>query len=222
VAVILRPTMRPAWGQNQGRGCLRAGGGWREAGDSVRGNFFLTVATERHAQTPVPAAGFTRFFAAAAMIVLNDQNQSLGSVMTAALSLLAEFSSEQTKSVIDEDHLRRMTLGDASLEREVLEIFARQTVLTCNRLAGAEPARAAAIAHTIKGSARGIGAWHVATAAERLEQAASGGGSGDAISAATRQLEAASAEVRDAIASRLAAGPAGTTADPFDERSQDR
>jgi len=153
------------------------------------------------------------------MMALNDQNQSLGSVMTAALSLLAEFSPAQTKSVIDEDHLHRMTLGDASLEREVLEIFARQTVLTCNRLAGAEPARAAAIAHTIKGSARGIGAWHVATAAERVEQAASSGGSNEAVSAAIGQLEAASAEVRDAIAARLATAPAEAVGDAADERS---
>jgi HPt (histidine-containing phosphotransfer) domain-containing protein len=123
--------------------------------------------------------------------------------MAAALSLLAEFSAEQTKSAIDEDHLRRMTLGDASLEREVLEIFARQTVLTCSRLAGAEPARAAAIAHTIKGSARGVGAWRVAAAAEGLEQAASGGSGSEAVRAAIAQLEAVSAEVRDAIAARL-------------------
>jgi len=135
----------------------------------------------------------------------------------ATLSLLAEFGADQTKSVIDEDHLRRMTLGDGSLEREVLEIFARQTVLTCNRLAGAEPARAAAIAHTIKGSARGIGAWRVAAAAERLEQAASAESGREAIQGAIVQLESVSAEVRDAIAARLRNRWGEATRDPLDE-----
>ena len=47
----------------------------------------------------------------------------------AALSPLVEQGPERTDSVIDEDHLGRMTLGDRALEREVLEIFARQTTL---------------------------------------------------------------------------------------------
>ena len=99
----------------------------------------------------------------------------------AALSLLIEQGPRQAESVIDEDHLGRMTLGDRSLEREVLEIFARQTTLSLSRLAGAEPARAAAVAHTLKGSARGVGAWRVAQAAERLEQVASGKGDDEAL-----------------------------------------
>ena len=86
----------------------------------------------------------------------------------AASSLLAEPNREQTQSIIDERHLGRMTLGDRSLEREVLEIFARQTVLMLERIEGTNPALAAAAAHTLKGSARGIGAWRVAQAAERL------------------------------------------------------
>ena len=45
--------------------------------------------------------------------------------------------SELEPAVIDDAHLRRMTLGDRSLEREVLEIFARQTTLTLKRIAGA-------------------------------------------------------------------------------------
>jgi HPt (histidine-containing phosphotransfer) domain-containing protein len=78
-----------------------------------------------------------------------------------------------------------MTLGDRRLEREVLEIFVRQTTIMLNRIVGAEPALAAAAAHTLKGSARGIGAWRVARAAELLEQAATGdcseGGIDDAL-----------------------------------------
>ncbi len=65
-----------------------------------------------------------------------------------------------------------MTLGDRRLEREVLELFLRQTTILLNRIADADPPLAAAAAHTLKGSARGIGAWRVARAAELLEQAA--------------------------------------------------
>jgi HPt (histidine-containing phosphotransfer) domain-containing protein len=120
----------------------------------------------------------------------------------AALSLLAEHHAAETQRVIDEDHLKTMTLGDRSLEREVLEIFARQTTLILSRLVGADPARAAALAHTLKGSARGIGAWRVARATEHLEQAA-GGRDREALGEACSQLEAACLEVRDAIEARL-------------------
>jgi len=109
----------------------------------------------------------------------------------------------QEPMTIDEDHLGRMTLGDRSLEREVLEIFARQTALTMERIARAAPAGAAAAAHTLKGSAVGIGAWRVAQAAERLEQAAAAKGDEAALSAAIAELEAASAETRAAIGQRL-------------------
>ena len=120
----------------------------------------------------------------------------------AVLSLLAEHRVAATPSVIDDEHLRKMTLGDRSLEREVLEIFARQTTLMLSRLVGAEPARAAALAHTLKGSARGIGAWRVAQAAEQLERAA-GRPDGNALGEAFSQLEAACIEVREAIEARL-------------------
>ena len=62
---------------------------------------------------------------------------------------------------VDGAHLERMTLGDRSLEREVLEIFARQTTLTLERIAGAAPEQAAAAAHTLKGRRAELapGAW---------------------------------------------------------------
>jgi HPt (histidine-containing phosphotransfer) domain-containing protein len=110
---------------------------------------------------------------------------------------------DQKPVIIDQDHLGRMTLGDRSLEREVLEIFARQTMLTAARITGAAPARAAAAAHTLKGSALGVGAWRVAQAAERLEQVASGICDARAMTAAMAELEAASIEARSEIAARL-------------------
>jgi HPt (histidine-containing phosphotransfer) domain-containing protein len=77
-----------------------------------------------------------------------------------------------TEQPIDLIHLRRMTLGEGSLEREVLQLFCRQTEILTARMRTAKPAVTAASAHTLKGSARGIGAWRVAAAAEAVEQIA--------------------------------------------------
>ncbi len=76
---------------------------------------------------------------------------------------------------IDLAHLARSTLGDRGLAREVLALFARQADGLLRRMQTAEPVALAALAHTLKGSARGIGAWGVAAAAERLEEAEEGG-----------------------------------------------
>jgi HPt (histidine-containing phosphotransfer) domain-containing protein len=112
----------------------------------------------------------------------------------------AKLTQGLTDGVLDDHHLRRMTLGDQSLEREVLQVFARQVTLLLKRIVRAEPAHAAAAAHTLKGSARGLGAWRVADAAERLEQAAGGLGN---LNEAIAALEIAGVEVRGAIEARL-------------------
>jgi len=75
---------------------------------------------------------------------------------------------------IDFEHLRRMTLGDASLEQEVLAMFSAQSARLVGTLA-AMPSDAGALAHTLKGSARAIGAFAVADAAARLEEVIAGG-----------------------------------------------
>ena len=69
---------------------------------------------------------------------------------------------------IDIAHLRRMTLGDASLEREVLTMFSAQALGLAGALANL-PSDAGALVHTLKGSARAIGAFAVADAASHLE-----------------------------------------------------
>src|ERR1700733_12543314 len=71
---------------------------------------------------------------------------------------------------IDSAHLDRMTLGDAGLEREVLAMFSGQAVGLIARLATLPP-DVMALAHTLKGSARAIGAFRVADAAEAMEAA---------------------------------------------------
>jgi HPt (histidine-containing phosphotransfer) domain-containing protein len=73
---------------------------------------------------------------------------------------------------IDLSHLQRMTLGDAGLEQEVLAMFSAQSARILGELA-TMPADRAAHAHTLKGSARAIGAFAVADAAARLETALS-------------------------------------------------
>ena len=120
-----------------------------------------------------------------------------------ASSAMSAAGRDRHGAVIDEDHLGRMTLGDRRLEREVLEIFVRQTVIMLERIAGAEPALAAAAAHTLTGSARGIGAWQVARAAEQLERVASGKSSRAALDEAVEELKSATVEASAAIAARL-------------------
>jgi len=75
---------------------------------------------------------------------------------------------------IDFAHLKRMTLGDVGLEQEVLAMFAAQAASLVGTLA-TMPADAPTLVHTLKGSARAIGAFAVADAAARLEAAISDG-----------------------------------------------
>ena len=102
---------------------------------------------------------------------------------------------------IDLVHLARITLGDRGLEREVLQLFDRQSALLIARMRAATPAGIAPLAHTMKGSARGIGAWRVARAAEALELA----GGAEAVAGALDQLAAASDEACALIAELLRA-----------------
>jgi HPt (histidine-containing phosphotransfer) domain-containing protein len=101
---------------------------------------------------------------------------------------------------IDVDHLARMTLGDGALRREVLAMFLRQTGDLLVELA-ARPGEGAALAHTLKGSARAIGAFRVAACAEALEGAIRQGGDP---SRALAKLEAMVAEARASIEAILA------------------
>jgi len=97
---------------------------------------------------------------------------------------------------VDLDHLKRMTLGEEKLEREVLELFLAQT----SRLLDAQTSDAGAMAHTLKGSARAIGAFRVGDSAALLEAAIRQGGDP---SPALTALKATVAEARAAIEARL-------------------
>lgn len=102
---------------------------------------------------------------------------------------------------LDRNHLARMTFGDRSLEREVLQLFDRQAGLLIERMRTSGPAAIATLAHTLKGSAVGIGANHVARAAAAAEFVASNapGDCGGAIN----QLAQAVDEVRIEIVALL-------------------
>lgn len=72
---------------------------------------------------------------------------------------------------IDHRHLGRYTLGNRALEIEVLQLFAGQAPLTLADIVAAATDKAWHIAaHTLKGSARAVGAWEVARIAEAAER----------------------------------------------------
>jgi HPt (histidine-containing phosphotransfer) domain-containing protein len=75
---------------------------------------------------------------------------------------------------IDLVHLSKQTFGERDLEGELLRLFDRQAAQILARLSdGALPDRRwrADLAHTLKGSARAIGAFAVAAAAQAYEEA---------------------------------------------------
>jgi hypothetical protein len=106
------------------------------------------------------------------------------------------------ETAIDLEHLARMTLGERGLEAEVLTLFDRQAAIMLAHMREAIPLAVAAFAHTLKGSARGVGAWHVAEAAEAVEMYATRSDAGE-LAGAVARLAAAVDEVRTVITDRL-------------------
>lgn len=103
---------------------------------------------------------------------------------------------------IDRAHLRRATFGDVGLERELLRLFDRQAEILIARMREADAGALGMLAHTLKGSAAGIGAGGVARAAEAIEQAAAACERAAAIEDLAREIDAA----RIAIAELLGEG----------------
>ncbi|HEX2366148.1 MAG TPA: Hpt domain-containing protein [Bradyrhizobium sp.] len=102
---------------------------------------------------------------------------------------------------VDFDHLKRMTLGEEALEREVLRMFLKQTGRLLDALAcSPAEARTRTLTHTLKGSAKAIGAFRLADRAAALEEMVRNGGD---LRAPLAALEAAVAEARGAIDARL-------------------
>jgi HPt (histidine-containing phosphotransfer) domain-containing protein len=106
------------------------------------------------------------------------------------------------QEVIDLAHLARMTLGERELEREILQLFDVQAGMLISRMTSETPKAVAGFAHTLAGSASGIGAWKVAEAAEALERLASRPGPAS-LTAAVNRLGAAVEQAQSAIAELL-------------------
>lgn len=100
--------------------------------------------------------------------------------------------------ILDRDHLARYTLGDANLEKEVLGLFIGQVPESVAMLrSSCDRDSWMRAAHTIKGSAKAVGAWKLADAAERAE---SRSGRIEDWNDLADDIEAAVAEVRLRIA----------------------
>jgi HPt (histidine-containing phosphotransfer) domain-containing protein len=115
-----------------------------------------------------------------------------------AFMTMDSFESATPDSALDLDHLTRMTLGDRSLEREVLALFTRQAEMLMQRMDARDPGSTAACAHTLKGSALGVGAHRVARSAAEVERA-----DALALAVAIATLGAAVAEANAAVAEVL-------------------
>jgi len=110
---------------------------------------------------------------------------------------------------IDLVHLSRQSLGDRTLEIELLTLFERQAAQIAVRLATPSANDRWRwrhdLAHTLKGSARAVGAMAVAAAAQAYEEALHGTGE-PAVLAARDALLAAVAQARSAVLELLGEG----------------
>jgi HPt (histidine-containing phosphotransfer) domain-containing protein len=77
----------------------------------------------------------------------------------------------KSAQILDLSHLATQTGGDYALQREILTLFARQSreILTSLQDHASSPQVRADLAHKLKGSARTVGAFGVAKAAEAAE-----------------------------------------------------
>ena len=82
-----------------------------------------------------------------------------------------ETCGQRKARVIDFAQLRRQTMDDRDLEREVLSLFVHEATGISERIAAAPPAERARMAHGLKGSSRSVGAFPIADCAEELERA---------------------------------------------------
>lgn len=105
-------------------------------------------------------------------------------------------------TAIDRGLLARMTFGDRSLEREVLQLFDRQADLLLARMRGGDAATVAALAHTLKGSAASIGAGAVMDAAVAVERAVDATARDLAIGRLAGEIEAARAAIAGMLGAR--------------------
>lgn len=94
-----------------------------------------------------------------------------------------------TDKPVDLVHLSKQTFGSKELETEVLGLFLSHSLQCLNRLKNAATTKDwVDAAHSIKGSAKAIGAWPISEMAETYERKAAAGELNDK-SAACDELE---------------------------------
>ena len=71
---------------------------------------------------------------------------------------------------IDMAHLSRQTMGDRDIEQEVLALFVHQALDIRDKIAGASIDDRLNMAHGLKGSARGVGAFAIADCVTDIER----------------------------------------------------
>ncbi|AZO23640.1 MULTISPECIES: Hpt domain-containing protein [unclassified Mesorhizobium] len=71
---------------------------------------------------------------------------------------------------VDLAHLARQTMDDRALEQEVLALFVQQALSVRDKILDADARERVLLAHSLKGSARGIGAFAVAECAAAIEK----------------------------------------------------
>ncbi|RVC61663.1 Hpt domain-containing protein [Mesorhizobium sp.] len=70
---------------------------------------------------------------------------------------------------VDLAHLSRQTMGDRALEQEVLALFVQQALGVRDKILEADVKERLLLAHGLKGSARGVGAFAIADCAAAIE-----------------------------------------------------
>jgi HPt (histidine-containing phosphotransfer) domain-containing protein len=71
---------------------------------------------------------------------------------------------------IDMVHLAKQSCGDKSLETEILHLFRQQLALCVDQIMATSGRERKIVAHTIKGSARAVGAFGLARVAAHIEE----------------------------------------------------
>ena len=77
--------------------------------------------------------------------------------------------SRSRSRLLDLEYLSRQTMGDRVLEQEVLALFSHHIGTIRDGIATADETERRRLAHTLKGAARGVGAFTLADCAERIE-----------------------------------------------------
>ena len=123
----------------------------------------------------------------------------MGAVAAAACEMPRIDEGRIGETPIDHAYLGRFTLGNTSLEYEVLELFADHAPTYLLRMMAASTDRAwYEAAHTLKGSARAVGARQVGALAEEAERI-KGWSDPEARAAAIDALSGALGDVRQYI-----------------------